>query len=46
MWLVRIVPDNPRYEKRVFECGACDYLEETVIEREGWANRKIKMGAA
>ena len=32
MWLVRIEPDVPGYEKRMFECSRCEHLAADVVE--------------
>lgn len=34
MWLIRIEPDEPRYDRRTFECPQCAHqLTETVKYR-------------
>ena len=32
MWLARIEPVRPNYDKRTFECPACDYVEIAFVK--------------
>jgi len=32
MWLARIEPDEPGYERRTFECPECDHLMTEVVK--------------
>jgi hypothetical protein len=32
MWLARISPDKPHYDRRTFECPVCNHSEEVVVE--------------
>ena len=32
MWLTRIEPDHPNYQKRTFECPVCDNSESLVVK--------------
>lgn len=34
MWLASITPAKPPYEKRTFECPACDYAKEIVVQQQ------------
>jgi rubredoxin len=32
MFIRRIDPDKPGYEKRTFECAMCDYVETSLVK--------------
>ena len=32
MWIARIEPDKPGFDKRTFECPACDHSETIIVE--------------
>jgi hypothetical protein len=32
MWLARVMPDAPGYEKRTFDCPVCEISQTDVLE--------------